>query len=58
MAFERVPGPDPHFVRANVYFVDESGQVAMLVEGMECVGSAALNRLGGTAARAPSVATA
>jgi len=29
----------------------------MLVEGMECVGSAALNRLGGTA-RAASGATA
>ena len=57
MVFEHVPVADPHFVGANVYFVDDAGRVAMLVEGMECVGSAALNRLGGTA-RAASGATA
>jgi len=53
MAFERVPTDDPHLVRADVYFIDDADQVVLLVEGMECVGSPALNRLGGTAARPP-----
>ena len=52
MAFENVPSADPHLVGANVYFLDDADRVVMLIEGMECVGSAALNRLGGTAARA------
>jgi NAD(P)-dependent dehydrogenase (short-subunit alcohol dehydrogenase family) len=55
MAFERTPTPDPHQVAADVYFLDESDQAVMLIEGMECVGSTALNRLGGTAAR-PAIA--
>jgi len=56
MAFENVPSADLHLVGANVYFLDDADRVVMLIEGMECVGSAALNRLGGTAARAaPSV---
>jgi hypothetical protein len=52
MAFENVPSADLHLVGANVYFLDDADRVVMLIEGMECVGSAALNRLGGTAARA------
>jgi len=52
MAFDNVPSADRHLVGANVYFVDDADRVVMLIEGMECVGSAALNRLGGTAASA------
>ena len=40
---------DPHLVGANVYFLDAAGQVVLLIEEMECIASAALNRLGGTA---------
>ena len=42
---------DPSLVRANVYFLDAAGQVVLLIEEMECIASAALNRLGGTAAK-------
>jgi hypothetical protein len=49
MEFELIPVPDPSVVRANVYFLDASGQVVLLIEEMECIASAALNRLGGTA---------
>ncbi len=49
MEFELVPVPDPSVVRANVYFLDAGGQVVLLIEEMECIASAALNRLGGTA---------
>jgi acyl transferase domain-containing protein len=49
MEFELVPIDDPYLVRANVYFIDDAGEVVMLIEDMECVASAALNRLGGTA---------
>jgi hypothetical protein len=51
MDFELVPIDDPYLVRANVYFIDDAGQVVMLIEDMECVASAALNRLGGTAGK-------
>jgi hypothetical protein len=37
-----------------VYFLDEAGQVVMMIEDMECVASAALNRLGGTAEKIPA----
>ncbi len=53
MEFELVPVSDPYLVHANVYFLDAAGQVVMWIEGMECVASAALNRLGGTADKAP-----
>jgi len=49
MAFEHHPAPDPNIVRANVYYLDAAGEVVMLIEDMECIASAALNRLGGTA---------
>lgn len=52
MEFENVPVPDPYLVRANVFFLDDAGQVVMMIEDMECVASAALNRLGGTADKA------
>ncbi len=51
MQFELIAVPDPCLVRADVYFLDSAGQVVLLIEGMECVASAALNRLGGTAGR-------
>jgi len=49
MEFEMIPVADANVVRANVYFLDADGQVVLLVEEMECIASAALNRLGGTA---------
>jgi acyl transferase domain-containing protein/NAD(P)-dependent dehydrogenase (short-subunit alcohol dehydrogenase family) len=49
MEFELVPTSDASLVRANVYFTDAGGDVVMLIEEMDCVASAALNRLGGTA---------
>jgi len=49
MQFERLPGEDSHAVRANVYYADADNQVALLIEDMECVSSAGLNRIGGTA---------
>ena len=49
MEFELTPVADPSIVRANVYFLDANGQVVLLIEEMECIASAALNRLGGTA---------
>jgi acyl transferase domain-containing protein/NAD(P)H-dependent flavin oxidoreductase YrpB (nitropropane dioxygenase family)/NADP-dependent 3-hydroxy acid dehydrogenase YdfG len=51
MEFELIPVPDPSVVRANVYFLDAGGQVVLLIEEMECIASAALNRLGGTAGK-------
>ena len=48
MSFERIASEDPHLVGANVYFSDADNKVMLLVEDMECVSSAALNRLGGT----------
>jgi acyl transferase domain-containing protein/NAD(P)H-dependent flavin oxidoreductase YrpB (nitropropane dioxygenase family)/NADP-dependent 3-hydroxy acid dehydrogenase YdfG len=49
MGFERIESADPNVVRANVHYADAAGQVVLSVEEMECVASAALNRLGGTA---------
>jgi hypothetical protein len=49
MQFERFPGEDSHAVLANVYFTDADNQVVLLIEDMECVSSAGLNRIGGTA---------
>lgn len=49
MDFERITSDEPHLVRANVYFSDADNNVMLLIEDMECVSSAELNRLGGTA---------
>ncbi|MDY6853740.1 MAG: SDR family NAD(P)-dependent oxidoreductase [Thermodesulfobacteriota bacterium] len=49
MNFERIESEDPHLVRANVYFSDANHNVVLLIENMECISSARLNRLGGTA---------
>jgi hypothetical protein len=49
MHFERIPSEESHLVRANVYFTDADNQIALLIEDMECVSSADLNRIAGTA---------
>jgi hypothetical protein len=36
-------------VQANVYFADADNQIVLLIEDLECVSSAGLNRIGGTA---------
>ncbi len=48
MHFEKVPSEESNMVRANVYFSDSENNVLMIIENMECVSSADLNRLGGT----------
>lgn len=52
MNFERIITEEPNTVRANVYFCDAANRVVLLVEDMECISSADLNRLGGTARNA------
>ena len=47
MYFECQPTEEADLIRANVYFVDESGRVALLIEGLESVASRELNRVGG-----------
>jgi acyl transferase domain-containing protein/NAD(P)H-dependent flavin oxidoreductase YrpB (nitropropane dioxygenase family)/NAD(P)-dependent dehydrogenase (short-subunit alcohol dehydrogenase family) len=52
MTFEQITSGDAKddapSLRSDVYFSDvDSGQVLLLVEDMECIASAALNRLGG-----------
>ncbi len=54
MRFERLLGEDSNMVRANVYYADADNRVALLIEDLECVSSAALNRLGGTASELDS----
>ncbi|MES9990551.1 MAG: SDR family NAD(P)-dependent oxidoreductase [Candidatus Thiodiazotropha sp.] len=49
MYFERQDADESHQIIANVYFVDETNHVAMLIEDLECISSPELNRLGGTA---------
>ncbi len=49
MDYQRVPTDDPSLVRANVVFLDEAGLPVLLIEDLESIASAALNRLGGTA---------
>jgi acyl transferase domain-containing protein/NADP-dependent 3-hydroxy acid dehydrogenase YdfG len=40
---------DNNMVKANVYFTDDAGRILLLIEDMECIVDANLNRLGGTA---------
>lgn len=47
MDFQCLPG-EAHQVRANVYFSDDQGRLLLLIEELECVVDARLNRLGGT----------
>ncbi len=48
MDFERIAADDPHLVHANVYFSDSEGRVLLMIEGLESISSAELNRLGGS----------
>jgi NAD(P)-dependent dehydrogenase (short-subunit alcohol dehydrogenase family) len=56
MDFDCSGSDEPGMVRADVRFLDSDGQVVLLVEGMTAVSSHALNRLGGTAIGAATVA--
>jgi NAD(P)-dependent dehydrogenase (short-subunit alcohol dehydrogenase family) len=49
MDFERIDADDPHMVHANVYFSNSEGRVLLMIEGLESISSAELNRLGGAA---------
>jgi NAD(P)-dependent dehydrogenase (short-subunit alcohol dehydrogenase family) len=49
MEYQRLPSDDPTLVRANVMFFDDAGEAVMLIEELESIASAALNRLGGSA---------
>ncbi len=55
MEYERIATDDPAVVRANVMFFDDDGEPVMLIEELESIASAALNRLGGTARTAVGV---
>ena len=55
MEYERIATDDPTVVRANVMFFDDDGEPVMLIEELESIASAALNRLGGTARTAVEV---
>jgi hypothetical protein len=48
MDFERIAANDPHLVHANVYYLDSEGRVLLMIEGLESISSAELNRLGGS----------
>jgi hypothetical protein len=52
MHFERIATKEPHLICANVIFCNSDQEVLLVIEGMECVSSEALNRLGGTATTA------
>ncbi|MCB1994310.1 MAG: SDR family NAD(P)-dependent oxidoreductase [Burkholderiaceae bacterium] len=52
MQFDRVEVADASLVRANVYFLDDKGRCVLMIEDLESIGSAALNRIGGQARRA------
>ncbi|WP_353511668.1 polyketide synthase dehydratase domain-containing protein [Mangrovimicrobium sediminis] len=49
MHFEMRPGSADYKVLADVYYCDKKGRVLLAIEGMECIASEELNRLGGTA---------
>ncbi|MBZ0157481.1 MAG: SDR family NAD(P)-dependent oxidoreductase [Alphaproteobacteria bacterium] len=51
MNFELLTPEEPHLVRANVFFSDAGNNVVMLIEGLECISSPELNRLGGSAGK-------
>jgi hypothetical protein len=57
MEYQRVATDDPTVVRANVMFFDDAGEPVMLIEELESIASAALNRLGGSANPANAAAT-
>jgi NAD(P)-dependent dehydrogenase (short-subunit alcohol dehydrogenase family) len=56
MEYERTATTDPTLIRGNVVFFDEQGEPVMMIEELDSVASAALNRLGGTARTAEDAA--
>jgi hypothetical protein len=58
MEYQRVATDDPTVVRANVMFFDDAGEPVMLIEELESIASAALNRLGGSAGKTTLATTA
>jgi acyl transferase domain-containing protein len=56
MAYERIPTTDPTLIRGNVVFSDDQGEPVLVIEELDSVASAALNRLGGTARTAVDAA--
>lgn len=49
MVYHRVATEDPTLVRGHVSFLDDAGLPVLVVEELDSIASAALNRLGGTA---------
>ncbi|HRI17212.1 MAG TPA: SDR family NAD(P)-dependent oxidoreductase, partial [Burkholderiaceae bacterium] len=49
MVYEALPSADAGLVRGTITFIDHAGEPVLLVEELESIASAALNRLGGTA---------
>ena len=47
MDFQCLPG-EAQQVRANVFFSDDEGRLLLLIEDLQCIVDARLNRLGGT----------
>ncbi len=51
MSFEILEVDDPHVIRADVNFLNSDQEAVYTISGLECISSAALNRLGGTASQ-------
>jgi acyl transferase domain-containing protein/NAD(P)H-dependent flavin oxidoreductase YrpB (nitropropane dioxygenase family)/NADP-dependent 3-hydroxy acid dehydrogenase YdfG len=49
MHYERVDAGDPTLIRGTVRFLDAAGDAVLVIEELDSIASAALNRLGGTA---------
>ncbi|MFO0752029.1 MAG: SDR family oxidoreductase [Thermodesulfovibrionales bacterium] len=56
MNFALLPPEEPRLVRATVVFTDADNNVVLLIEGLECVASPELNRLGGSAGKTAGAA--
>jgi acyl transferase domain-containing protein/NAD(P)-dependent dehydrogenase (short-subunit alcohol dehydrogenase family)/NAD(P)H-dependent flavin oxidoreductase YrpB (nitropropane dioxygenase family) len=56
MEYECTPTTDPTLVRGNVVFFDDGGEPVLMIEELDSVASAALNRLGGTSRSAEGAA--
>jgi hypothetical protein len=55
MEYEHLPVDDPSIVRANVSFIDEEGTCLMMIEELESIASAELNRFGGQVSKSKRV---
>jgi len=56
MEYERVATTDPTLVRGNFIFVDDAGEPVLMIEELDSIASAALNRLGGSVRAAEDAA--